>query len=481
MYKKNSNGWLKHLDFIMIDIICLHLSFILSYGIRQGIWNPYENMEYLSIIVALTAISLLVAILFGTFKNALRRGYYRELVATVEHVALVELILSFYMFTIKRGGYYSRMIIFTSAFLYLVLSYITRCLWKKYLQKRMKTVERRNLLIVTTQDKLESAIKNIQGKNLEVFTLMAAVMDKSMIGTVVNDVEVVADVDTVIDYTCREWVDEVFIALPQEDDLQEKLVSDFQLMGLVVHVLIVQNNISSEKQFVEKIGNYTVLTSSLNYVTPRQMFIKRAMDIAGGLVGTFATGLICLVFGPIIYIKSPGPILFTQIRVGRNGKKFKIYKLRTMYMDAEERKKELMSQSRVKDGMMFKLDFDPRIIGNVTLPDGTTKTGIGQFLRKTSLDEFPQFINILKGEMSMVGTRPPTMDEWEKYELHHRARLSTKPGLTGMWQVSGRSNIVDFEEVVKLDTKYINEWSIGLDIKILFKTMQAVFKNEGAM
>ena len=127
--------------------------------------------------------------------------------------------------------------------------------------------------------------------------------------------------------------------------------------------------------------------------------------------------------GPAIYLKSPGPIFFSQERVGKNGKKFKMYKFRSMYMDAEERKAELMKQNRVSDGMMFKLDFDPRVIGNKILPDGTKKTGIGNFIRVTSLDEFPQFFNVLKGDMSIVGTRPPTLDEWNKYELHHRARL----------------------------------------------------------
>lgn len=129
-------------------------------------------------------------------------------------------------------------------------------------------------------------------------------------------------------------------------------------------------------------------------------------------------------------------------------------------MDAEERKAELMKENRVQDGMMFKLDFDPRIIGSKKLPDGTIKKGVGNFIRDWSLDEFPQFLNVLKGDMSLVGTRPPTVDEWDKYELHHRARLATKPGLTGMWQVSGRSNITDFEEVVKLDKQYISEWTM---------------------
>ena len=130
---------------------------------------------------------------------------------------------------------------------------------------------------------------------------------------------------------------------------------------------------------------------------------------------------------------------------------------------------------------MFKLDFDPRIIGNEIMPDGTKKTGIGEFIRKTSIDELPQGFNILLGQMSLVGTRPPTVDEWEKYEFHHRARLATKPGLTGMWQVSGRSDITNFEDVTRLDTEYIENWSLGLDVKILLKTVGVVLGHRGAM
>ena len=138
-------------------------------------------------------------------------------------------------------------------------------------------------------------------------------------------------------------------------------------------------------------------------------------------------------------------------------------------MDAEEQKKKLMEQNKIKDGMMFKMDDDPRII-----------KGIGHFIRKTSIDEFPQFLNVLKGDMSMVGTRPPTLDEWEKYSPRHRIRMATKPGLTGMWQVSGRSNITDFDEVVRLDEKYIREWSFGLDIRIIFKTIGNMISGDGA-
>ena len=150
-------------------------------------------------------------------------------------------------------------------------------------------------------------------------------------------------------------------------------------------------------------------------------------------------------------------------------------------MDAEERKAELMKENRVKDGFMFKLDFDPRIIGCRKLPDGTIKKGIGNFIRDWSLDEFPQFFNVLKGDLSLCGTRPPTVDEWEKYELHHRARLAIKPGITGLWQVSGRSSITDFEQVVELDKKYIREWSMGMDFRILLQTVKAVLNKNGSM
>jgi lipopolysaccharide/colanic/teichoic acid biosynthesis glycosyltransferase len=183
----------------------------------------------------------------------------------------------------------------------------------------------------------------------------------------------------------------------------------------------------------------------------------------------------------MIYIKSPGPIFFKQTRVGKNGKLFKMYKFRSMYLDAEARKAELMAQNRIQGSLMFKLEYDPRIIGCKKLPDGTVKKGIGNFIRDWSIDEFPQFINVLKGDLSLVGTRPPTVDEWENYELHHRARLAIKPGITGMWQVSGRSNITDFEQVVELDKKYIREWSMGLDFRILLKTILVVLGKDGSM
>ena len=270
----------------------------------------------------------------------------------------------------------------------------------------------------------------------------------------------------------------MLIVLPEGIEIPQKVFDAFAEMGITIHVKIADvNEMQGKNQTVERMGNYTVVTTCINMASAGQLVLKRIMDICGGLAGCILTGIIFLFVAPAIYIKSPGPIFFSQYRVGKNGRKFKIYKFRSMYMDAEERKKELMKQNRVSDGLMFKMENDPRVIGSEKGPG----KGIGNFIRKTSLDEFPQFFNVLKGDMSLVGTRPPTVDEWEKYELHHRARLAIKPGLTGMWQVSGRSEITDFEEVVKLDTKYISEWSFMLDIKILFKTVLIVLGQKGSM
>ena len=196
--------------------------------------------------------------------------------------------------------------------------------------------------------------------------------------------------------------------------------------------------------------------------------VRRAQDILLSSLALVALSPLLLVTYAAIWIDSPGASpIFTQQRVGRNGKLFKMYKFRTMCPDAEQKLKELMERNE-KDGPVFKMKNDPRI------------TRVGHFIRKTSIDELPQFFDVLRGDMSLVGTRPPTLDEYKQYESHHKRRLSMKPGITGLWQVSGRSNIEDFEEVVKLDVQYIDNWSLWGDIKILFKTVYVVFAGRGA-
>ncbi|MGN0485184.1 MAG: sugar transferase [Lachnospiraceae bacterium] len=483
MYRTNKQSWVKHLDFMVLDLICLQISFALAYMIRHGFHNPYAEGLYVQFAVIMALFEMLVSVFFESFKNVLKRGIYQEFTMTVKHICLVELLSSFYLFYIQKSQSYSRIVFYLSAFFYVIFAFVSRNCWKNGLKKRRNQGGKRALLIVTTGNLAGRTVRDMQENNYEMFHLAGiAVIDCDMTGQTIEGINVVANQDTVTDFVCRQWVDEVFINLPNALPYPSSLIEHLMEMGVIVHMKLAQSSGSFEKhQLVEQMGNFTVLTTGIHMASTGQLFLKRVMDIAGGLIGCIITAMLTLIIGPVIYMHSPGTIFFSQIRVGKNGKKFKMYKFRSMYMDAEERKQELIEQNRIKDGMMFKLDWDPRIIGNKKLPDGRMKKGIGNFIRYWSLDEFPQFFNVLKGDMSLVGTRPPTVDEWEKYELHHRARLAAKPGITGMWQISGRSNITDFEEVVKLDLKYISEWSIELDLKILAKTFAAVMAGNGAM
>ena len=471
MYKKENNSWLKHIDFVILDILCLQLAFILAYEIRVAKGIPYLNPLYENMAFVLMIFQLLVSFFGESFSGVLRRGFLIEMKCMIEHEICVMLLAVLYLFMSQQGVMYSRGAFTIMCTLYFFIAYAARIGWKKVIRSRkFAEGEKRSILIITTDAKAANVVKALRGDSYGTYHLAGvALLDKNKTGSMIQRVPVVAGADDVTAYIHKNWVDEVFFALPEHVDIPKKIMKDCNRMGVVTHVQLAALNELGKNQVVEEIAGYMVLSSSINIVSSWQLLVKRLMDIAGGLVGCIFTGIIYIFIAPIMKVKSPGPVFFSQVRMGKNGKPFKIYKFRSMYMDAEERKKELMEKNNIKDGLMFKMDDDPRII-----------KGIGHFIRKTSLDEFPQFWNILKGDMSLVGTRPPTMDEWDKYELHHRRRLAIKPGLTGMWQVSGRSEITDFEEVVELDTKYIEQWSIGLDIKILFKTVTVVFTGSGA-
>lgn len=471
MYKKENNSWLKHIDFVILDILCLQLAFILAYEIRVAKGIPYLNPLYENMAFVLVIFQLLVSFFGESFSGVLRRGFLIEMKCMIEHEICVMLLAVLYLFMSQQGVMYSRGAFTIMCTLYFFIAYAARIGWKKVIRSRkFAEGEKRSILIITTDAEAANVVKALRGDSYGTYHLAGvALLDKNKTGSMIQRVPVVAGADDVTAYIHKNWVDEVFFALPEHVDIPKKIMKDCNRMGVVTHVQLAALNELGKNQVVEEIAGYMVLSSSINIVSSWQLLVKRLMDIAGGLVGCIFTGIIYIFIAPIMKVKSPGPVFFSQVRMGKNGKPFKIYKFRSMYMDAEERKKELMEKNNIKDGLMFKMDDDPRII-----------KGIGHFIRKTSLDEFPQFWNILKGDMSLVGTRPPTIDEWDKYELHHRRRLAIKPGLTGMWQVSGRSEITDFEEVVELDTKYIEQWSIGLDIKILFKTVTVVFTGSGA-
>jgi exopolysaccharide biosynthesis polyprenyl glycosylphosphotransferase len=239
-------------------------------------------------------------------------------------------------------------------------------------------------------------------------------------------------------------------------------------MGITIRVVFDFYESSSTRREIGLFhGELPILTFHSKSFDAQQLLMKRALDIAGSLIGLGLFAPFLPLIALAIRLDSKGPIFFSQERIGENGRVFNCWKLRTMVVDAVEQKESLRSHNQMQ-GAMFKIKDDPRI------------TRIGKWLRQFSLDEFPQFWNVLKGEMSLVGTRPPTPDEVAQYQNWHRRRICIKPGITGLWQVSGRSAINDFDQIVRLDLQYIDNWSLWLDIKLLLKTVWVVLARRGA-
>jgi exopolysaccharide biosynthesis polyprenyl glycosylphosphotransferase len=264
-------------------------------------------------------------------------------------------------------------------------------------------------------------------------------------------------------------IDEVVFCLPKDFIVDaETYLQELEKMGVTVRMVLDFYDFSFYRREVSFFHNeLPILTFYAKAFEGQPLFLKRILDILGALGGLTITAVLFPFIALSIKLDSPGPVFFGQERVGENGKIFRCWKFRSMYIDAEERKRQLLTQNEM-NGAIFKIKNDPRI------------TKIGSFLRKTSLDELPQFWNVLTGDMSLVGTRPPTPAEVAQYENWHRRRISIKPGITGMWQISGRNRIEDFDEIVRLDLCYIDGWTIWLDIRILLKTVKTVLVGGGS-
>lgn len=472
MYKGVIDGWIKHLDFMILDVFCLEISFLIAYILRNyAIEDRIAIPEiYRTLAVMIAVIDVCVAFFGNSYSDIIYRGRLEELKKVMLHCAGVVLGVITWMFLTKQSDSYSRLIILIMYPISICLMIVERLVWKKFLRiKIRKNKDTRRIMVITTADRVTEVLDGLSASYRDYKVEVAALYDNlGTSGDEIYGVPVITGHTKIVQYVRENVVDEVFIDLDKHEESVEKLTNLLVSMGFVVHVNLTKYGSAMENKKVNSFGKYVVLSSGMKFASPWQIIAKRVMDICGGIVGMAITGIAALIFAPVIRHQSPGPIFFTQDRIGRNGRVFKIYKFRTMYPDAEERKKELMDQNKMK-GFMFKMDDDPRIIP------------IGHFLRKHSIDELPQFWNVLKGDMSLVGTRPPTVEEYQQYGIHHRKRLAMKPGLTGMWQISGRSDITDFDEVVALDAKYIKEWNIGLDIKIICKTIKKVIVGDGAV
>ncbi len=468
----------------LTDLLALAVSILLSWLITDGLFNvlvPYTARDWMQTLCTLALAFIVTFFCFDQTENIVTRRPGAEIKLSLKFNLMLCVIYSALMLLTKATMLDSRYFAVTVPLINALLLPLAHGALKRLLLHFQRSWGMESLVgIVTTADRADRLISEIGkdwSRRIVGVTLLEATHE--IVGTEIDGIAVKANFTDFMDWIRREALDEVYVDVPM--DSGESFIpylEEMESMGLTVHFRLPlldrieeaccdETSAARLSRTLGRCAGGNIVTMGTVELKLRDQIAKRCMDIAGGLVGCILSIPIIAIVAIPLKIESPGPLFFKQKRVGRNGRYFYIHKLRSMYMDAEERKKELMAQNEM-NGLMFKMEDDPRV------------TKVGKFIRKTSIDELPQFFDVLRGDMSLVGTRPPTVDEYKQYESHHKRRLSMKPGITGLWQVSGRSNIEDFEEVVKLDVTYIDNWSLWNDIKILFKTVYVVFAGRGA-
>ena len=463
MHKHNRLAFL-NVEQIILDIVTIIFTYVLAYLVAGRLTYLFPIERYGWLLLIYTPLWVLTMYVFRMYYETTFMYYDRVIKSVVKSSLFSALLITGMMFAIKETML-SRLFfgIFTIGTIILIVC--QRFIYS-YIFMRKRGSKGNNVLIIGTRELYERFEYYVEKTSINMNIIgFIGMNDECYINeqaSLVQDEELQA-------FLRQNIVDEVIFALPRDNVCKlEKYVHYFEEMGITVRMLLDLYDLKVAKIHVSAVGTIPMITFHSTTLNEPQLWVKRIIDIFGALVGLFLTCLIGPFIALAIKLESKGPVIFSQSRVGLRGRVFKCYKFRSMYIDAEERKKELEKMNQVEGGFMFKVKDDPRI------------TKVGRFLRRTSLDELPQFFNVLRGDMSLVGTRPPTLDEVNRYQNNHKRRISIKPGITGMWQINGRSAVNDFDEVVRLDTEYIDNWSIWLDIKIILKTIFVVFQRKGA-
>lgn len=472
---REKNERIQFLIINLINISAVLCSYALAIYIRHGRQGWFVTQSHITVVLYIILLYILITFIRNGNRSFLARGRVKELWECIKESTILISILIVTLFAARISNKYSRLVLVNFYLLMIILGWIFRVGYKQYLlwMKKVSFYTKR-LVVVTMMDFTEEILHQLQSEEMWNYKLKGFILldaPDHLIERGIHGVQVMGNYSSMYDCITQRVVDEVFINVPYFPGLHiEDVVEHYEAMGITVNLNInVYNlNLKHRNKELRPLGGYYVIAFRQSVVDIKMLAFKRFTDILGAAAGLVLTGIITVFLAPILLLESPGPLFFTQTRIGLNGRRFKIYKFRSMYRDAEARKKDLLEKNEMS-GLMFKVENDPRI------------TKVGRFIRKTSIDELPQFWNVLKGDMSLIGTRPPTLDEFEKYKAEYKRRLSIRPGITGLWQATGRSRITDFEEILALDLEYIDNWSVTMDIRILFLTVFEVFRGRGAM
>jgi exopolysaccharide biosynthesis polyprenyl glycosylphosphotransferase len=453
-----------------IDLIVVALSAAAGWLMYYGTVDQEHALQVYGVLLPLYLVVWFVTLhRFDTYLASRVRSLLDTLF-TVWKAALVTFVVFGSIVYFFRLYYFSRgWLMFVTVQCWLFLS-VEKILIAFVIQRmREKGFNFRNILLVGTGKRARRFIDLVEQHREWGLRIIGMVdEDPSLKGSVIGEYKVIGSFDDLADIVHNTVVDEVIFVVPRSwIGRIEPLMCFCEAEGIKIHVAVDYFELRLSRASQSDLGEFPLLTFETGPALAWSLLFKRFSDMVISGLALIALSPLLAAVACVVKLTSPGPVFFKQKRSTINGRTFMLYKFRTMVVDAEARKKELMAMNEMK-GPAFKMQNDPRV------------TPIGRFLRKTSIDELPQFWNVFKGDMSLIGPRPPLPDEVKEYDCWHRRRLSMRPGLSCLWQISGRNKIIDFDEWVKLDLQYIDNWSLWLDIKIFFKTIPVVLFGTGA-
>ncbi len=473
MYQKKDQ--LSELLLCLVDGLVIFISLFIAGMLRH--WDMrivLEQENFTGILGVLLLEHVVMFYYLRISEGFYDRDRYLEMLVAIKYNVILAVGSVIWAYCSKTMVFNSRLVFGYFCVINTILTYATHIVFRNVgVWFRWNEKNATSLVIVTTAQRLPEIAKRFTRSKETTWNVAGVLLvgDQELPEKWKHLHQISDDPDAYVEFATRNVVDEVFISLDSVQDREgflKEMILTFEKMGIAVNLNLDMFDLGvTGKKRIYNLEQYNVIAFATRLFDYRTVLIKRIVDIVGALVGLLITFVVGIFLAPVLLLESPGPLIFKQKRVGVNGRTFDFYKFRSMYADAEARKKDLMAQNEMS-GLMFKMENDPRI------------TKVGAFIRKTSIDELPQFWNVLKGDMSLVGTRPPTVDEYQQYSYYQKRRISFRPGITGLWQISGRSDIKDFDEVVKLDLEYIDNWSLMLDIKILIKTVLIVLGRKGA-
>ncbi len=465
-------GWL----LVVSDAILINVAFAIAYWIRYDLqWfravDPAYNTTYrayVPFVAVLTALLLLAYRLEGVY--SLRRGatwldeVYAIVNGTTTGIIIMVVVTFFY-----RPLFYSRLIFLYAAVLIPTVLAFSRAIKAgivTYLQRRGIGVD--HVLIVGAGETGRTVLRNLVAQPEYGYRVIGFLDDHPEKGRRdIGPFKALGGIDNLSRILAHQPVDEIIVALPWQYHRRiARIIAEAGRAGVRVRVVPDLLQLSLNRVHIDQVAGIPLLSVRESTLTGWNRALKRAIDILVSGLGLIALSPLLALIALAIRLDSPGPVLFRQTRIGRNGKPFTIYKFRSMVVNAEEMQDQLRKLNEA-DGPLFKIKDDPR------------RTRVGRFLRRTSLDELPQLYNVLRGDMSLVGPRPALPEEVAQYQEWHKKRLEVSPGITGLWQVSGRSKL-SFDEMVLLDIYYVENWSPALDLRILLKTIPLVLLGDGA-